>query len=146
MVQHGQEKVNFDDVSNEIFDMCRPNEPDRIEILIILHLLKSHLNFLPAGRNHFSNLKKNHVQRFDSIWSGSRGDQHFIWSQWILVIWKSGNDFRRSQWRRCMILNQTVSILAMNNFKFIFLKISWLPFYFHIKYFSSKIVFFSFMI
>jgi len=30
MVQHGQEKVNFDDVSNEIFDMCRPNEPDRI--------------------------------------------------------------------------------------------------------------------
>lgn len=32
MLQHGQEKVNFDDVSNEIFDMCRPNEPDRIEI------------------------------------------------------------------------------------------------------------------
>ena len=29
MVQHGQEIVNFDDVSNEIFDMCRPNEPDR---------------------------------------------------------------------------------------------------------------------
>ena len=50
MVQHGQEKVNFDDVSNEIFDMCRPNEPDRIEILIILHLLKSHLNFqIPYG-------------------------------------------------------------------------------------------------
>ena len=47
MVQHGQEKVNFDDVSNEIFDMCRPNEPDRIEIWIIWHLLKSHQNFLP---------------------------------------------------------------------------------------------------
>ena len=50
MVQHGQEKVNFDDVSNEIFDMCRPNEPDRIGILIILQLLKSHQNFrIPYG-------------------------------------------------------------------------------------------------
>ena len=45
MVQHGQEKVNFDDVSNEIFDMCRPNEPDRIEILIISHLPKKSSKF-----------------------------------------------------------------------------------------------------
>ena len=32
MIQHGQEKVNFEDVSDEIFDMCRPADPYRITL------------------------------------------------------------------------------------------------------------------
>ena len=32
MIKHGQEAVEFGDVSDEIFDMCRPRDPYRITL------------------------------------------------------------------------------------------------------------------